>query len=795
MTHKMNANFSRLREIIEAASELPPDERRDAALQMCGNDAALHEEVDQLLQQMVDDDFLTPQIQSGFAPPRSTVSAADYLSVYLNRSVGGFHVVRVIGEGGMGIVFEAEQAEPRRRVALKILRERRDSVSIRRFRDEAEILAKLQHPGIALVLAAGVDDQPDAIDPSAPWMAMELLEGAVSVTSYVAAKNLSIREIVQLVIRISDALAHAHQKGVIHRDLKPANILVTPEGQPKIIDFGIARLDRSSQDPDYIGTQAGEMYGTIPYMSPEQIRGERDRIDTRTDVYGLGVVLYQLLSGRLPFNITGKSVPEAARMICEARPAPLSKSEKKLPADLETIVLKSIDQDPERRYSGARELGRDLERFLNAEAVEARPPGFWYLTRTFARRNRILVGGVAAVLAVAIAGTVVSTIYARKAGTSNQQARLLFSTLLDRSVEETFEFANRVYRLQGGADVAAAMLESTLSDLNELQHISSGDAAVQVQFVKAKIRLGDVLGNPAFPNLGDSAGALKCYQSALELARVTASTHPQLAQAREALGLALRRCGVIESHEKRFENAIKYLSESLEIFRTLCAANPEHRAFQAELGHAHNALAEYYGLKGETEPFEASVREYRNVFSQLAQIEPRNASVQTQHAYSIQRTATVYWRKKEYLKARDEYLQAVQILDALLAQDSDDTVLRRERASSRMWAASALLLTNSASTAENELQIAAAEFEELYRTDPRNRSIHRTLLNTYFMLGNAARTLQHNSRASEYYQKGLAFRDALGADRMLTNDLAGYGKAIEQARDQLAKPVAKPKAQ
>lgn len=334
------------------------------------------------------------------------------------EAVGPYRIVRLLGTGGMGAVYEAEQSRPKRSVALKVLRPGVATASLlKRFELEAEVLARLQHPAIAQIYEAGVHEIPGpaGTNDSLPYFAMELVKGE-PLTGYAEKRGLGTRERLALLIRICEGVQHAHQKGVIHRDLKPGNILVTPDGQPKILDFGIARLadSASGQVTATLRTDIGQLVGTLPYMSPEQAAGDPAEMDTRSDVYTLGVIAFELLTGRLPLDVTRKLVPEAVRIIREEEPTRLSLMDKTLRGDVETIVSKALDKDRGRRYQSPEALAHDLERYLRDEPILARPPSAAYQLRKFARRNKTLVGGVAATLVVLVAGVITSTSLAVK---------------------------------------------------------------------------------------------------------------------------------------------------------------------------------------------------------------------------------------------------------------------------------------------------------------------------------------------------------------------------------------------
>ena len=349
---------------------------------------------------------------------RTTRHASTSAASHPDR-IGPYRIVAVMGEGAMGIVYEAEQERPRRRVALKIIRPGvATPAMLRRFEHEYEFLGRLQHPGIGQIYQAGVADT--GYGPQ-PYFAMELVRGR-RLDEYVRIKELGLRERLSLIADIADAVQHAHHRGVIHRDLKPANILVTETGGPKVLDFGLARAAQAELQST-VQTMAGEVVGTMSYMSPEQVVGDMSELDTRSDVYALGVILYELLSGRLPFDLSRKSLPEAVRIIRDDEPARLSSISRTLPADVATIAAKALEKDKLRRYGSAAELAEDIRRFLRNEPIVARRPSASYQVRKFAHRHKGLVGGAIAVLIALVAGVIVSTWQAVRASRAERVAQ------------------------------------------------------------------------------------------------------------------------------------------------------------------------------------------------------------------------------------------------------------------------------------------------------------------------------------------------------------------------------------
>ncbi len=348
------------------------------------------------LDPLVDEGPLGPLLAGAL---RSGATAAQ-----LPEAIGPFRVLSELGRGGMGVVYAAEQDAPRRRVALKVVRggATADEVHLRLFQREVQTLAQLNHPAIASLYEAGVA-QPDL-----HYFAMELVEGLTLAGQFDGrpTDRAQLDQRLRVFVEIADAIHYAHQRGIIHRDLKPSNILLDRSGRPRVLDFGLARLVGSDLQATTILTEPGQIAGTLPYMSPEQAIGDLEQIDTRSDVYALGVILFQLITGALPYALRGKPMHEMVRTICEQPAKRPSIIEPRARGDLDTIVLTALEKEPVRRYDSASRLADDVRRLLDGYPITARPPGTFYQIRKLVGRHRIPFA-LAAILLLVINGAAV----------------------------------------------------------------------------------------------------------------------------------------------------------------------------------------------------------------------------------------------------------------------------------------------------------------------------------------------------------------------------------------------------
>ncbi len=393
--------------LFEQAAKLDPAERATFLEEECGNDTELRAEVESLLEHDVQDTgafMRTPGSDHASNLPVRSPSAERLVG----RRVASYSIKAVVGSGGMGTVYAAEQERPQRTIALKVMHAGIVSQdSLRRFEHEAQVLARLRHPNIAQVYEAGsfADESADGL--TLPFFAMEYIPDARSITQFARTQELSISERLRIFAQACDAIHHGHQKGIIHRDIKPGNLLVDAERQLKIIDFGVARSTNSDVAVTTMRTDVGQIIGTLQYMSPEQCAADPLGLDTRSDVYSLGVVLYELLVERVPYDISDRSIHAAARVICEHASDRPSKYDRKLRGDVEIILLKALEKERERRYASAADLSQDIHRFLRREPIEAKPPTPW------TRMSRWAIGhpvGSSAILASLVAVLIIALV-------------------------------------------------------------------------------------------------------------------------------------------------------------------------------------------------------------------------------------------------------------------------------------------------------------------------------------------------------------------------------------------------
>jgi serine/threonine protein kinase/Flp pilus assembly protein TadD len=546
-------------QLFKQAINCGPAEREAFLTEHCGSDVALRTELDSLLYHHgASSDFLErPAVFPAVTPHELKAALAIAPSPPVPETIGPYRIHGILGRGGMGIVYRAEQENPKRVVALKVIKQDVTSSSmLRRFEYEAQVLGRLQHPGIAQIFEAGTAEVDGGRQ---PFFALELIEGQ-PLTDYANRKAFGARQRLELLARVCDAVQHAHQQGVIHRDLKPGNILVDHAGQPKILDFGVARATDADLQTTTARTDVGQLLGTIAYMSPEQIQGNPDQLDTRSDVYSLGVVGFELLTGRLPHDLRGKAVPEAARTITEENPERLSSSHRVFRGDIETIIGKALEKEKDRRYQSASDLAADIRRYLSDQPITARPVTTIYQLRKFARRNKTLVCGVLVALALLCGGLIHVTLERNRAVSAERLAEQR-----RREAERQTAIAQAVNDFLNDDLLAAASPEKLGRDVTMRQVLDHAAEAIEGRFddqplVEAAIRA--TVGETLY-TLGEYDRAAPHLERALELRRA------ELGQQHRATLASTCDLGVVYGRLGRWDEAETLYVEALEGRRRL----------------------------------------------------------------------------------------------------------------------------------------------------------------------------------------------------------------------------------
>lgn len=569
--------FKYICDIFEEARELAPEERRSFLQKTTGDDKKILKEVQMLL---VHHDEQHGLLDQPVLPKNALNDIREKQDLPLPDKIGQYQILKRLGTGGMGVVYLGRQSHPVRNVAIKVMRAELVSAELeRRFELESTLLGRLQHPGIAQIFEAGLHAENGS---RCPFFVMEYVPGP-TLREFIQVEKPAIRTRLSLFQQIANAVQHAHQKGVIHRDLKPANILVQNSAEqgrkleaesnssstfsstltPKILDFGVARSTDSDLMASTYLTNMGQLVGTLPYMSPEQVNGKSKEVDTRSDVYALGVILYEMLAGELPYKLDNQSLIGAARTINESQPKQLSSINKLFRGDINTIVQKALEKDPGRRYESAAEMSSDIQRYLTDQPLFARPASKLYQIRKFAKRNKALVGGVVATFGVLLAGIATTTWQT-------------FDARNQRGI--AIEQADKAIRLQKEAEDSAARATGISERMYKLIMLSNpAELGADVKVVDAmkvvaksldESPLSNALAEHALRNVFAAGftgmGEMKAAEAQLLAAAKLADSSDSVHGASTYVNL-----GSLQTKKGQFEEARKNLEKAIDIHREI----------------------------------------------------------------------------------------------------------------------------------------------------------------------------------------------------------------------------------
>jgi hypothetical protein len=570
--------------------------------------------------------------------------------------VGAYKLIAPLGKGGMGAVWRAVREEEgfEQPVAIKFVHEGLSDNLLDRFRRERQILAQLNHPNIARILDGGTVD-------GLPYLVMELIEGRPLV-AYADQQQLGLDDRVRLFRMVCEAVQYAHQRLVVHRDLKPANILVTADGAPKLLDFGIAKI-LAEDDPDRAATQTltGFMMMTPDYASPEQVRGEP--VSTATDVYSLGAILYELLSGHRPHGLSSYDAAELVERICNTDTvAPSKRGKPALRGDLDTIILKAMQKDPARRYGSADQLSEDLRRYLTGLPVLARPDTLRYRMAKYARRHTWGLTSAAAVVLALIAGLLVAAGQARIASERFEMVR----TLANKFV---FDVHDEIARIEGTTKARQLVVATGLQYLDRLSQSAGSDRVLLEDLAKAYGRIGDVQGRVGSPNLGQLAAATASYQKAVDMA--DRLYRKDAAKYSYTLCVAHSNLATNLLNREQDEEARKHLERSIELAREDEKRDPRAERTQIMLASNEKTLGTLY--YGQVKVREA-LREYDSSEQRWEHIAAANPNTQNRlsSASAAEDLARVKQLFGEVDASRNLLERARLIVEDELARSPDD---------------------------------------------------------------------------------------------------------------------------
>lgn len=780
--------WQQIRRVYEEAVSLAAPDRRPFLTRTCAGDGELLQEVESLLR--YEDRAGSVFLKQPAADLIGVAVAEARVPTRIGRRIGVYEILEQIGHGGMGEVYRAARVDGvyEKQVAVKFVRSGYDSgLVIDRFRHERQILATLDHRNIARLLDGGTTEE------GIPYLVMELIEG-LPIDEYCERHDLGISERLELFAQVCSAVQYAHQRLVVHRDLKPSNILVTAEGSPKLLDFGIAKI----LDPA-AGAETTLIRPMTPeYASPEQIRGET--ITTASDVYSLGVVLYRLLVGRSPYRVDTRNPTELARAVTETEPerpstaiarvatipqnSPIANSSAKihrvsgvklrriLKGDLDNITLKALRKEPDRRYVSVDKLQEDIRRHLHALPVQAAPDSLLYRARKFARRNRVGVTAAALVL-IAIFGAVSFSLrQARIAQQQRRRAEKRFEDVRKLADSLIFEIHDSIETLPGATPSRRLLLNRAVEYLDNLSQDASGDLNLQRELAWGYERLATVQGDTTQSNLGQVGAAEESHRKAMALFEAVAKGNPHSVTDQLNLAMAYRMRAFFDIYQPPGRAEIE---RSLAVTEPLMRANADNLDVKNERAEEYFILASIQDAVGDRLQ---AVETYKQVFRLRQEIATAKPDY-PQMRRKLARTSVLLGSQIARFGSREEGILAMNggIADyEALAKSTGDPGIIRELATSISRRADAELMNGNFSEAIADFRRASELIARPAKLDPENEMLQSDVWVGEFELGRALAVSGKNTEALP-----ILVRAFQGYRALKLEDDVGPGPGVMQA--------------
>ena len=763
--------------VLAEALELDTGPQRVFLDAACAHDAELRAEVDLLLAQRVDtgDDAME---ECAADAARFRLDADDQRATRIGTRIGAFRVLSELGHGGMGTVFLAERDDEnyRQQVAIKLINPGLGGETIRRrFRNEMQILADLNHPNIARLLDAG--ETADGV----PYLVMEYVEGS-PINHYCKDHNLSTEQTLRLFCTVCDAVQYAHQHLVIHRDIKPGNVLVTSEGLPKLVDFGIAKLldnGRSVSD----ATATAMPFMTPEYASPEQVRGLS--VTTATDIYSLGVVLYELLSGKLPYRLKSRVPHELALAICDQEPERPSTTtvnfrtpnqRKRLDGDLDNIVMMAMRKESQRRYATAQQFAEDIQRHLNGLPVRARHDTFTYRAGKFIRRRKFAVAAAALIVVTLLVGIIATAWQARVARAERARAERRFNDVRQLANSIVFEVHDAIVNLPGSTTARSLIVQRGLNYLDSLAQDAAGDRGLQRELAGAYEKLGVVQYTPSVAHLGDLNGALQSHRKAAALRESLVAAEPNNRDYRRELLDSYWFIATLTGKQGDLTRELEIVRQQLPARQELAASEKTDFLDRYNLAGLHVYIGSSLMTMGDAQGALENQKEALKIREALAAIDPN--STRSRRALSI---------SCEYLGLATDLLgdtkgalewqqRGLEIREALVAADSLNTDLRLMLIESHRYVGDMFFKLGDLERASSHYQKQLAINEEMGAADPANAQFRNNLAVALIKAGDIKIRYKRTTEALSDYREALRIREQLNAtsqqDASIRRDLA-----------------------